>query len=221
MNGSIYSTDAVLTGKIKLGTSSKIVFSAGSQDDYAIDNNEGEGYMDINVPIVVTGTGPADPTIANLAGLTGMKLYTFVGTGSQVHECWGQIHINHDYKPNTPIYLHAHVLTDATTLTGNYKIFFDYTVAKSGEVFTPIRTVSVVDNFTATLQHRISEISSPILANELEIDSVIMIRMYRNPADPSDSFAGDLHLIYIDAHVQVSKFSSKYRNKNTTGSFYQ
>lgn len=216
---SIYSTNADIIGKIKLSTSSKIVFGASSNPDFSIDNSEENGWIDINMPIIITGTGSNDPTIASVTGLTRMQLYTFPGSGA-MKQCWSQIHIPHNYAIGTGIYFHAHVLTDAAVLTGNYKINFDYSYASSGNVFSAVQTVSVTDNFTNTLQHKITEISSPVLTANLEVDGVVMIRMWRDPSDVSDTFAGDVHLLYIDCHMNVSKFSTKYRNKLTTGSFY-
>jgi hypothetical protein len=219
------SIDTIDAGIIDAGTINTdlivpklINFVGGTQDDFTID--EDAGWIDINAPIIVSGSGNADPTISQIDGLVGMQLYTFPGTGSQIKQCWSQIHVPHNYKVGTGIFFHSHVLTDATVLTGNYKLFFDYTYASSNGVFSPVQTVSAIDNFTASLQHKITEISVPVLANELEVDGVVMIRMYRVPTDAEDTFTGDLHLIYIDCHMNVSKYSTKYRNKATTGSFY-
>lgn len=195
----------------------KINFKAGQQSDFSIEDTD--GWKDLHSPIIVTGSGTNDPTISQITGLTGMQLYTFPGSGA-LKQCWSSVHIPHDYSPGTGIYFHAHVLTDATVLTGNYKLFFDYTYASSNGVFSAVQTVSIVDNFTSSLQHKITEIATPVLAGQLEIDGVVLIRCYRDPSNIDDNFAGDVHLLFIDSHIQVSKFSSKYRNKNTTGSFY-
>lgn len=198
----------------------KINFKAGTQSDFAIEDTN--GWLDINCPIIVTGSGANDPTIATITGLTNMQLYTFPGTGS-MKQCWSQIHVPHNYAPGTGIYFHAHVLTDTINLADmnkNYKINFDYSYASSNGVFSAVQTVSVTDFFTNPLQHKITEIAAPVLAGQLEVDGVIMVRMWRDSADAADVFPSDLHLIYIDCHMKISKFSTKYRNKATTGSFY-
>ena len=197
-----------------------INFQAGTQADFRITDTN--GFLDINVPITTTGSGTNDPTITQITGLTGMQMYTFPGSGggASMRQCWGIIHIPHNYAPGTGVFFHTHVMTDAAVLTGNYKINFDYTYASSAGVFPAVQTVSVIDNFTSTLQHKISEISAPILASSLEVDGVIMIRMWRDHADAQDTFAGDVHLMFIDAHIQINKFSTKYKDKSTTGSFY-
>lgn len=213
------SDTAIIKGTQNLQVNAtKINFKAGEQSDFAIEDTD--GWLDINCPIIVTGSGANDPTIATITGLTGMQLYTFPGTGS-MKQCWSQIHIPHNYAPGTGIYFHMHVLTDAAVLTGNYKINFDYSYASSNGVFSPVQTVSIVDNFQNTLQHKITEIAAPVLAGQLEVDGVVMCRAYRDPADALDTFQGDLHLIYIDCHMQISKFSTKNRNANgPSGSFY-
>lgn len=208
-------TTSTITGTLNPG---KINFTASNAPDFSIGNTN--GWIDINVPITTMGSGSNDPTITSIVGLTGMQVYTFPGSGgASMHQCWGIIHIPHDYAVGTGIYLHAHVLTDTAVISGSYKINFDYTYASSDGIFSAVQTVSVVDTFSAPLQHKITEIASPILTGNLEVDGVVMIRMWRDYADVQDTFTGDLHLMFIDAHCQVSKFSTKNRNK-ATGSFY-
>lgn len=216
---SIYSTNADINGNVLLGASSKVVFTPGTQDDFGIDKNtEDAGWQDIPSPVIIRGSGQNNPTITTVTGLN-FECYTFDST-STMHQCYSVVHLNHDYRPGTGVYFHVHTLTDTVNPVGNFKLNIDYQYAKTGEVFSPMATVSIIDSYSAALQHKISEISSPVLAGVLEPDSVILMRIYRQANDVLDTLNSDVHLLFIDCHVQVSKFSTKYKDKSTTGSFY-
>jgi len=205
----------VSIGKTNVG---KIQFTGSTEPDYAIDEND-FGWIDVNMQPIAKGSGSNDPTFTTLTGMSAIQLYTFPGSGN-MKQLWSQIHIPHDYRPESGIYLHAHITSDDPAPSGNFKLNFEYTYASNGGVFPPVQTVSVISSFSAVLQHKIVEIETPILAGVMEIDGIVMIRFYRDPNDAQDTFAGDVHLIFVDCHMQVNKFSSKYRNKLATGSFY-
>jgi hypothetical protein len=220
-NNCVIRSNQNLEIKAKKMSTERVNFKTGTQPDFSIE--ETDGFFDINVPIVVKGSGTNDPSISSITGLAGMELYTFPGSGggNSMKQAYGIIHLPHNYAFGTGIFFHTHTLTDASVVTGNFKINFSYTYASSDGVFSPVQTVSVIDSYQSTLQHKITETQVPLLANELEVDGCIIVRMWRDNSDPEDTFNGDIHLMFIDAHIQINKFSTKYRNKATTGSFYE
>ena len=67
--------------------------------------------------------------------------------------------------------------------------------------------------------HMITEIAAPVLAGTLEVDGVLQLHVYRDGAAGADTSTTSAFLLFIDAHIQVSKFATKNRNK-AGGSFY-
>lgn len=196
-----------------------IKFNPSTAPDFTIDSTDSGGFIDIPCPIITSGNN--DPTATQLTGLlSNFRVYTFIGTGNGTQQAFAYIHIPHCYKPNSGVYFHIHSLTDsANPITGNFKINFEYSYANPDGTFVASQTISVVDTYANSYQHRITEIPNAVLANALEVDGIIALRIYRTPSDAQDTFAGDVHLLYIDCHIETTKWSTKYRNK-ATGSFY-
>lgn len=196
-------------------------FREGTQADFAITGTS--GWVDIPSPVYSNQSSPNDPSVITLTGLSNFQGFTFPGSGGgqSMRQLFTSIHIPHNYCVGTGVFLHVHCLTDATVLTGDFVINFDYSYASGDGIFSASQTVSITSNFTNALQHRILEIPTPILASQLEVDGIIMVRLWRDHNNPSDTFAGDFIVLFIDCHMMTNKYSTKYKDKLTTGSFYQ
>lgn len=173
------------------------------------------GWKDIIGQIIVKGTGANDPEWAAITDLGGMFAYKF--SELLMKEVWLIYHIDHDYAEGTPVYAHVHWMNGAAVPnTGNVKWNFEYTVAKghSQQAFNAPTTVSVVAASSATrFMHQLSEISvtDAIPATRLEPDSLILMRVYRDPADVADTCTDPVFLLTADIHYQVGKFCTKQR----------
>lgn len=146
-------------------------------------------------------TAPSRATfIGNLSGLA------FIGTGVNIKDVECSIHIKHDYKFGTAVYPHVHWSHIIASPTGNVKWGIEYSVSKghSKGTFPPTTTVYVTQAAGAQYTHQIVEVSDAdvIPATNLEPDSVIKLRIFRDPADAEDTFENDAYLMFVDIHYQ-------------------
>lgn len=176
------------------------------------------GWRDLVGNIVVKGTGANDPTWAAVTGLGGMYAYSFSATAMK--EVWINYHIDHDYASGTKIYFHTHWLNAAASPnTGVVRWGFEYTVAKGHQqqAFAAPTTVYVNQTCNATrYMHHIAEVSltDAVPATNLEPDSLILMRVFRDGADVADTCTDAVFLLTADCHYQASKFSTKNKAPN-------
>ena len=134
----------------------------------------------------------------------GLQQLAFVD-GVNMKETWANIHILHDYKPGTKLYPHVHWSHIAAAPSGNIKWNFEYSVSKghNGGIFGASTTISVVQAAGVQYAQPIAEVSDDdaIPSAELEPDSVVQFRIYRDPTDGEDTLGEDAFLIYFDCHV--------------------
>lgn len=148
--------------------------------------------------------GANQPTLKDFRD--GIYALAFTGVGSNAEETWVYFHILHDYKPGTKVYPHIHWSHNIASPEGDVVWKIDYSVSKghSGGIFPAITTVSLQQTAAAQYTHHIIETSEgdAIAATNLEPDTVIMVRLYRDPTDGSDDFGEDAFLLFIDLHIE-------------------
>lgn len=172
------------------------------------------GFRDLVGNIVVKGTGANDPTWASFVG--GINAYSFSAT--TMKEVWLTFHIDHDYAPGTPIYLHTHWSTTGTN-TGVCRWGFEYTVAKGHQqqVFPATTTVYVEQAGSGqALRHMIAEIvlDDAVPSTNLEPDTLLLVRCFRDAANGADTLSDAAFLLTMDCHYQVDGISTKNRAPN-------
>lgn len=162
----------------------------------------GEGWDDYIVSgLNVRLRGASDPELRDFR--SGMYLYAFSGT-TGANEVYTTVHILHDWKPGTDIYPHVHWGHKIAAPTGDVVWQIDYSIAKgfSQEAFpTPI-TISAQQTAGTVHYHQIVETSSVIPAASIEVDAVVLMRIYRNSAHGSDTFENDAFLMQVDLHYE-------------------
>lgn len=197
-----------ITGNLSLSTSSTIL----------IDGNP--GWNDLSSEIVIKGNGSNDPVWT----LFRDGIYGYAFSSSVIKETHHRFHLNHDYAPGTAMYPHIH-WSPNTTSTGTVRWGFEYTVAKgfaqsSGSVFGATTTVYVEQNISSNSQykHFVAEVSlaDVIPSTNIEIDSLVLMRIFRDAAHTNDTFPDVVFAWYVDLHYQLSRMSSK----NRTPDFY-
>lgn len=196
---------------------SRVQFVGSTSPDMTIDSATGYGWIDIPAPVQVRGSGANNPSFTAYNG--NFYAYELPGSGA-FREVWSEIHIPHDILPGTGVYFHTHITNgSAGGTTGTVYMQYEYIYATSTGTFSATSTVGSTTTFSAANQHRISETASSYLAGSTEVDGVILLRVFRDPANVLDTFPGSVWLLFVDCHVNVSKFSTKNRN-NSGGSFY-
>jgi len=175
-------------------------------------NIRATGWDDILGDIVVKGSGSNDPTWASL--VRGIYAYQF--SASVMNECWVTLHVGHDYKPGTNVYLHVH-WTRVGTNTGTCRWGFEYSVAKgyNQQAFPTTTTVYFEQAAHATsLTHQIAEIDvgDTIPSTNIEPDSIILVRVFRDAAHVNDTLTDASFLLLCDAHYQTDRDCTPNKN---------
>ena len=159
----------------------------------------------------VAGTNP--PTWSNYRN--GLFAYEFSAT--KLEEVWMNFHINHDFKLGSAIFPHVH-WSPNTTGTGTVRWGIEYTISKGHQqsVFGATTIVYVEQTMGAANQysHQIAEVSTGISSAELEVDSVVMMRVFRDASHVNDTFTTAVFGLFVDLHVQVDRTSTLNKAPN-------
>lgn len=185
----------------------------------ALESTGNYGWNDLISNFIVKDTsGLNNPTWGTLFG--GLQGYLFSTTSMQ--QVWCDFHIVHDIALNTVLYPHIH-WTPTTTDVGVVRWGIEYSVAKghqqsSGSVFPATTTVYVEQTIGAASQwkHFVAEVSqaNAIPATNIEPDSVIKVRVFRDATHANDTYTGDVHAWQADIHYQVATLSTKNKAPN-------
>jgi hypothetical protein len=165
------------------------------------------------------GKGANAPDLAEFRG--GLFLNAFAGTGVTVEQGFFTLHILHGIKAGTTPTFHVHWAHNQASPSGDVKWQLDYSMAKGYGVSTFPAPTSLFTTRPALAQyvHDISDDDDMPLASitELEPDTVILGRIYRDPADAADTFENDAFLIQIDMHYERDKPGTAERNRPFAG----
>ena len=172
------------------------------------------GWRDMVGDIVVRGSGSNDPTWTAFRS----SLYAYQFSHTVMKEVWVSFHVQHDYAPGTPIYLHAHWST-AGTNAGVVRWGFEYTVAKGHQQQAfPTSTIVYVNQSAqgVAYYHMIAEVSlaDTVPSTNLEPDSLILVRVFRDAADVADTCTDPSFLLTVDCHYQCDGISTKNKAPN-------
>jgi hypothetical protein len=184
------------------------------------------GWKDEKADIIVRAAGANDPVWTQI-GATDFWAYLMPGNnGGAQTWFWTFIHINHDYRIGSPVYVHVHWLPGDTN-SGNVQFNLSIAAAKghnqqafnfaSPSTFTLTQAAPGVQ-----YQHMIAEMTdadaATLLATQrIEPDSVLCVRVARNPGAAGDTYGaaglttGQVFVNFCDAHYQVSRFATKNR----------
>lgn len=171
------------------------------------------GWRDLVGAINTRASGAGVPSIAQY-GTTSIYQYQFSQTTTQ--EVFVEFHIPHDYVPGTDVYIHAH-WSQATADAGvAVKWSFDalYSKGHNQQAFPgTVTTVSVTQNSSSTVrQHMIAEVqlstTGSIGGNALEVDGIILVRVYRDPGDAADTLTVTPFLHFVDIHYQSTNMAT-------------
>ena len=176
-----------------------------------------DDYVQSGLAVATGASAPVLTTFRN-----NVQLYAFKGSGP-TEQVFFTVHILHGLKAGTDITIHVHWSHTVTSPTGALKWNVDWTLARGYEVgtfntgtTTSSGTMSVVHtpNALPYVHHITDDDSMTITAQtELEPDSVVLCRLYRDSGDAQDTFSGDAFLINVDVHYQRDKLGTAARNR--------
>jgi hypothetical protein len=135
----------------------------------------------------------------------GTKCYAFDPTSNE--EVYLLYHLNHDYDPGSKYYPHIHWCPEDTD-TGVVRWGFEYTqAARDSGTFGATATVYIEQAASGTAFNQlIGEVSDgdAITPPSPVIDSVIIVRVFRDASHANDTYTGDAFGLFCDLHYQAS-----------------
>lgn len=190
------------------------------------------GWRDIIGQVVPKGVGAANPTWAVYRG----SIYQYEFDSAATIEAWLTFHIPHDYVPGSDLYIHAHwsqAVVDTggpAGVPGNAKWQFDIsyatghgTAGSTADPFNAVITTSVVQQASTTQYgHMIAEVqftaaagnASNIANSRIQVDGLLLVRVYRIKADAADTLNQVPFLHTCDVHYQSSNMATKNKAPN-------
>ena len=182
-----------------------------------LETRTGDGWADI-VSEFFTRSGPASPGVSQFRG--GIYLLEFSDTDTL--EAFANFHIPHAYKPNTMIYPHVHFSVQSNN-AGVVRWGFEYTFARRHDstglrVFPATSTIYI--DFTvpanSAYTHFVAEApqNAGIPGTDIEVDGMVLARVFREPTHPNDTFVGSVWAITSDLHIEVDRHATPNRAPN-------
>lgn len=176
------------------------------------ENQYGYGWADITGDINVKGTGANSPAWSSF--VSGIYAYEF--SASVMKECWIVFHVPHSYAPGSDLYLHTHWSTTGTD-TGVVRWGFEYTYAKgynqgADSVFPSSQTVYIEQAGSGVARRHMIAETLPVTIPGLEVDSLILVRVFRDAAHVNDTQTSAAFLFTSDIHFLADKVVTPNRN---------
>lgn len=200
-------THSKVSGKSD-GADASLVQPSDWNEDHVV--AEVEGWRDLVSDVNVRGS-------VSVPAWSQMGSSPFWGFLFQLNdEAWAVFHIDHDYKPGSPIYLHTHWTSDGSDVN-TVRWEFTYTVAKGHNqsnfnMTGTTVTVTTTPNGTAW-RHYISEIGTGISSSEFEPDALIIVRI-RRITNGGTNNGDDIFLLKTDAHYQADRLTTPNKAPN-------
>lgn len=162
------------------------------------------GYRDLMFPLAsAKSAGVNHPTWANIAG--GISAWSF--KPNKTNDLQLSYHINHDHKPSTGLYPHFHWFP-TSALAGRVRFGFEFIRAKGHQqqIF-PLATTTIYleQDSTGILQdHHIIE-ATEILAAQIEPDTILLVRIFRDGTHASDTYPDNVFITQVDCHYLADR----------------
>lgn len=171
----------------------------------------GENYLlrwdDVRVPVTGTKTGGAkDPDFAKVRdnGAGSQGVYAYVFDAGQEEELFFAVQMPHSYSPGTDLKPHCHWMP-TTAGAGSVVWGLEYTIANVESVFpnTTILRATIAAQGTAYRQ-QIAPFGI-IPGTNLRESTMLICRIFREAANPADTYPADAALLEFDIHFRVVK----------------
>lgn len=206
-----------MTLNTRAAKGSRLSFEEADANWGVLDTKTKDGWFDI-VSEFYTRGGPAAPGVSQFIG--GIYLLEFSDTDTL--EAFANFHIPHAYKPGSMIYPHVHFSVQGNN-AGTVRWGFEYTFARSaastGQTAFPATVTIYIDYAVpanSAYKHFIAEApeGTGIPGTHIEVDGMILSRVFREPAHANDTFVGSVWAITSDLHTEVDRHATPNRAPN-------
>jgi hypothetical protein len=180
-----------------------------------LETRTGDGWFDNVSQLYLRDTEfSADP--APFVG--GISLRRFIP--GEMREAFVEFHIPHTWKPGTMMYPHVH-FTILSSAAGTVRWGFEYIFARTqrSDAFTqyPATTTTLyIEQVISSNSERTHfVVESPegqgIPGTNLEVDGMILARIFRDGGHANDTFNDDVFGITVDLHTEIDRYSTLFR----------
>jgi hypothetical protein len=175
----------------------------------------GDGWFDNVSQLYLRDTEfSADPAVF----VGGISLRRFIP--GEMREAFAEFHIPHTWKPGTMMYPHVH-FTTLSPLAGTVRWGFEYIFARTqrSDAFTQYpattETIYLEQPITANTERTHFVVEAPegqgIPGTNLEVDGMILVRVFRDGAHVNDTFEADVFGITVDLHTEIDRYATPFR----------
>jgi hypothetical protein len=149
-------------------------------------------------PLPITNSAPGTVTVGPSGGV---KSFGFDG-GASTEELFYHLDVQHDYVTGTNVIFHVH-WTPATATGGDVKWQLEYQWVEAGTTW-PAPTLASVVTAAGTTAWADKRSDITISGTGHTYNSRILIRLFRNPTDAADTYAGDAVLTSVGLHYSAN-----------------
>lgn len=164
-------------------------------------------WNDINASMVPMRGGGSEPAIIAFNGDSRLDCYALNGTTAVVDEIHRSLEILHDYKEGSDIHFHIHWYP-TTAAVGNVKLQVRYAWFNRGNVPGSATTVSLVQT-TPGVAWQEQTASWTISGAGKTMGSRFVFNIFRDAADPQDTYAADIAITDAGVHYEVDAIGSR------------
>jgi hypothetical protein len=175
-------------------------------------------WDDLMIPgqsVKATGASPPD-FAAGFAGDATLEVYYFDGINTMEQICFS-VQMPHAWKQGSTIRPHVH-FSPASTNGGDtesrvVRFILEYTWANIHETFGASASLNLdsapfVPN-ASQWKHLLAVNASGIEATGKTLSSMLMCRLYRDPADAADTYPQDVAFLQFDVHYEIDALGSE------------
>lgn len=164
------------------------------------------GWNDLVQAVIIRPGAPAAPSL----GVFRDGIYAYQFAPDDINECFANFHLGHDYVPGTMVYPHVH-WSPHTTSIGNVRWAFEYTWARradsTGQISFPATETLYIESGVAVpsqYMHKVNESGEGfgIPGSTMEVDALLLCRIFRDGTHPNDTFPDAVNLLTVDIHYQ-------------------
>jgi hypothetical protein len=207
-----------------LGTRGVIDLWVAGASSFGCRGSDRIGWKDLLAEPHTHASASKDPAESAITGTFYKALEFDNAIVALEKEVYPAFHFGHDYMMGTRAYMHIHWLTNSTS-TNAVRWGLQFSAAKGHQqqaFFTESggsTTVYINQSGTGTAyMHMIAEVSDAdaIPAANLEPDTVVLARVWRNSSDAADTLAASVWVPYIDLHY----LADRHATPNKSPGFY-
>ena len=172
--------------------------------------NDATTFDDVMVPGLSAKTDATAPDLIPFApATTNLLVFGFNGSGSTPKEqVYFTVQIPHPYKAGSNLYPHVH-WSPSTSAAGNVKWQLEYTWQSINGTFSAPTIISATDSTESTQWKHLIAPFTAIDGTGQGISSMLICRLFRDPADGSDTYEADAAFLQFDIHIEQDTLGSR------------